>query len=94
MFLFGFDDDIVDIHMYIFTDLVMQTFLHTPLVCRPCISQTKWHSDIAISPVWGNKSGLYLIIKVQWYLVKTRIHIKKRQQLASGCGVDHLIDLM
>ena len=93
MFFFGFDDNIVDIFLNILTNLVMQAFLHAPLICHTYISQTEWHSDIAISPVRGNESSLYLIIGVQWDLVKTRVTIKERQQLASGCGVDHLIDL-
>jgi hypothetical protein len=35
---FGLDDDIVNIHMYIFIYLIMQTFLHTPLVSGTSIS--------------------------------------------------------
>ena len=92
MFFLSFDDDVIDINLHIFAYLIMQTFLHTTLISCAGISQTKAHYTIAISPVLGNKGSLYLIDRVQWYLVKTRVRIYKRQQGAPGCGVNHLID--
>ena len=77
MTFFSFYDDIVDIDLHIVTYLVMQAFLHASLVSRTCIFQPKGHGDIAISPVRGDKRCLYLIIRVQWDLVKTRITVKE-----------------
>ena len=47
---FGFNDYVVNIHLHISTDLVMQAFLHATLVSRIRIFQSKGHGDIAISP--------------------------------------------
>ena len=76
-FSLGFHDDVIDIHLHIFAYLVMQTFLHATLIRCTGISQTKAHNMIAISPIQGNEGSLYLISRVQRYLVEARICIYK-----------------
>jgi len=67
--LFGFHHDVFDVGMHVPSDLRLEAFLHASLVRGTCISQTKRHGDIAISPVRGNKGCLYLILWFQLDLV-------------------------
>ena len=74
---FGLDHNIINIHLHIFANLIVQTFLHASLVSCTSISQTKCHSEITINPLRGDKRCFYLILLQQGNLVETRISIDK-----------------
>ena len=45
--LFGLDHDVVRVGLNGSPDEAFETLKHTPLVCSPCILQTKQHCDVA-----------------------------------------------
>src|SRR3954469_16945077 len=92
MTLFGFYYHVIDVYLNIFVQLILQAFLHASLICCTCISQSEWHGTIAISPVRGDKRCLYLIIRIQWYLMESRIRVHKRQQLTPSSRIYDLVD--
>jgi hypothetical protein len=42
------DNDVIDVSLDRSTDVLSEHVVHAPLVCRACIPQTKWHSDVAV----------------------------------------------
>jgi hypothetical protein len=42
------DNDVIDVSLDRLADVLPEHVVHTPLVCRTCIPQAKWHSSIAI----------------------------------------------
>jgi hypothetical protein len=42
------DYDVIDVSLDRSADVLSEHMVHTPLVCRACIPQTEWHSNIAV----------------------------------------------
>jgi hypothetical protein len=42
------DYDVIDVSLDHSADMLSKHVVHAPLVCRTCIPQTKWHSNIAV----------------------------------------------
>jgi hypothetical protein len=42
------DYDVIDVSLDRSADVLSEHVVHAPLVCRTCIPQTKWHSNIAV----------------------------------------------
>src|SRR3954462_6642178 len=78
--------------MEISAELSVRAPLNCALISGASILQTKGHGDIAISPKRGYENSLYLIFYIKFYLVITSCGIQKRQKLAAGRRVNHLID--
>src|SRR3954468_21692033 len=70
----------------------MRAPLDCALVRGTSIFQTKRHGDITISPERGYESSLYLIFYSQFDLVIASCGIQKRQKLAVGRRINHLIN--
>src|SRR3954468_484672 len=70
----------------------MRAPLDCALVRGTSIFQTKRHGDITISPERGYESSLYLIFYSQFDLVIASCGIQKRQKLAAGRRINHLIN--
>jgi hypothetical protein len=42
------DYDVIDGSLDRSTNVLSEHVVHAPLLCRACIPQTKWHSDVAV----------------------------------------------
>jgi hypothetical protein len=42
------DYDVIDVSLDRSANVLSEHVVHAPLVCRACIPQTKWHSDVAV----------------------------------------------
>ena len=42
------DYDVIDVSLDRSANVLFEHVVHAPLVCRACIPQTKWHSNIAV----------------------------------------------
>src|SRR4051812_13982845 len=78
--------------MQISAELGVRAPLDCALVSGTSILQTKRHGDITISPERGYKCILYLIFNNKFYLVIASCGIQKRQKLAAGRRINHLIN--
>src|ERR1041384_6738809 len=78
--------------MQISAELGVRAPLDCALVSGTSILQTKRHGDITISPKRGYKCSLYLILNNKFYLVIASCGIQKRQKLAAGRRINHLIN--
>src|SRR4051812_33438230 len=70
----------------------MRAPLDRTLVRGTSIFKTKRHSDVTISPERGYESSLYFIFYNQFDLVIASCGIQKRQKLAAGRRINHLIN--
>src|SRR4051812_14368060 len=70
----------------------MRAPLDRTLVRGTSIFKTKRHSDVTISPERGYESSLYFIFYNQFNLVIASCGIQKRQKLAAGRRINHLIN--
>ena len=78
--------------MNILAELRSDATLHGTLIRCTAILPTKRHSDVAVSPEWGNKSCLNLIFYSKFNQVIAGSGIQKRQKLAAGRRVYDLVD--
>src|SRR3954467_6143675 len=78
--------------MEISAELGMSASLNCALISGTSILQTKRHGDITISPERGYKCSLYLIFYSKFDLVIASCGIQKRQKLAVGRRINHLIN--
>ena len=83
--------DIVHVNVGVSAKLLEETLLHATLKGGAGISQAEHHSQVAEGPKWREESGLQAVGRIKFDLVVSKIGIKEWQQLASGCGVNHLI---
>jgi hypothetical protein len=65
----GFNDDTIDIHLDIVTELFLQASLHAPLIGGSYVLQAERHRHIAVDPVRGDECGLLFVFDLQPYLV-------------------------
>src|SRR3954471_16786917 len=66
--------------------------LNCALISCTSILQTKRHGDITISPERGYECSFYLIFHSEFDLVIASCGIQKRQKLAAGRRINHLIN--
>src|SRR3954469_22161201 len=78
--------------MEISAELSVRAPLNCALISGASILQTKRHGDITISPERGYKRSLYLIFYNEFYLMIASCGIQKRQKLAAGRRINHLIN--
>src|ERR1044072_7266864 len=78
--------------MEISAELRMRASLNCALISGTSILQTKRHSDITVSPERGYECSFYLIFHSKFNLVIAGCGIQKRQQLAAGRSINHLIN--
>src|SRR4051812_10210874 len=78
--------------MQISAELSVRAPLNCALISGASIIQTKRHGDITISPERVYENHLYLIFYNKFYLVIDSCGIQKRQKLAAGRRINHLIN--
>src|ERR1043165_3703167 len=78
--------------MKVSAELRMRASLNCALISGTSILQTKRHGDIAVSPERGYECSFYLIFHSKFNLVIASCGIQKRQQLAAGRRINHLIN--
>src|ERR1043165_5786095 len=78
--------------MEISAELGMCAPLNCALISGTSVLQTKRHGDITISPERGYECSFYLILHSQFDLVISSCGIQKRQKLAAGRRINHLIN--
>ena len=59
-------------------DVLAEDLGHAPLVCGPCVSETKWHGYIAVHAEWGDERSRELVGLFHLDLMVTEIRIKER----------------
>jgi hypothetical protein len=72
--------------------LLLQTSLNCSLVSCSSVLQAKGHGDIAVGFIRGDEGHLDLSQLVQQDLVVARVGVQEGQQVAAGCGLNHLVD--
>src|SRR4051812_48487174 len=77
--------------MEISAELGVCASLDCALISGTSILQTRRHGDITISPERDYECSFYLIFHSKFNLVITSCGIQKRQQLAAGRRINHLI---
>lgn len=65
----AFDEHVVEIHLYVLSDLLFKDCVDQPLVCRTCILQTKRHHLVAIEGSVHDERRFFLIPLMHLYLV-------------------------
>jgi hypothetical protein len=58
-------------------DVVSEDVLHTPLVRRACVSEAKWHRDVAVHPEWRDERSRKLVGLLHFDLVVPGVGIKE-----------------
>jgi hypothetical protein len=88
----GLHDHVIDIGFdQIILDFINKALLDSALVCGPRVLKPKRHSRVIVGAERRNEGRLDLIILVESDLVITRVAIKKRQELAAGCGINDFV---
>jgi hypothetical protein len=88
----GLNDHIIDIGFdQIILDFINKALLDSALVCGPRVLKPKRHSRVTVGTKRRNKGCLDLIILFESDLVITRVAIKKRKELAAGCGINDFV---
>ena len=59
---FAFHHHIVNVHLNRPPNLILEHSRHHPLISGPCILWPKWHHDIVVVGIKGNKCRLLLIL--------------------------------
>ena len=75
--LSGLDYDVVHIGLDSLPDVLAEYLGHAPLVRGPCVSETKWHSSIAVHAEWGDERSRELVGLFHLDLMVTGIRIKE-----------------
>src|SRR3954463_11250116 len=78
--------------MEVSAELGVCASLDCALISGASILQTKGHGDITISPERGYECSFYLIFHRKFNLVIASCGIQKRQKLAAGRRINHLIN--
>src|SRR3954462_4876656 len=78
--------------MEVSAELRVCASLDCALISGTSILQTKRHGDITTSPERGYECSFYLIFHSKFNLVIASCGIQKRQKLAAGRRVNHLIN--
>jgi hypothetical protein len=55
------DYDVIDVSLDRLANVLSEHVVHAPLVCRACIPQTKWHSNIAVRAKGCDERGRELV---------------------------------
>jgi hypothetical protein len=85
-------DHIIDIGFdQIILDFIKKALLDSALVCGPHVLKPKRHSRVTVGAERRNEGRLDMIILFESDLVITRVAIKKRQELAAGCGINDFV---
>jgi hypothetical protein len=88
----GLHNHVIDVGFdHIILDFINKALLDSALVCGPRILKPKRYSRVTVGAERRNEGRLDLIILVERNLVITRVAIKKRQELAAGCGINDLV---
>lgn len=62
-----FDDYVVNIHLNVPSQLVIEDFIHRSLIYTPCIIlKSEWHHLIAIQPLVCDKGSMDLVMFSHW----------------------------
>ena len=73
----GLDHDVVHVGLDGLPDVLAKDLGHAPQVCRPCVSEAKQHSRIAVHAEWGDERSRELVGLFHLDLMVTRIRIKE-----------------
>ena len=57
----GFDDDVVDVDVYVTADLICKALLHAPLVSCASITKAEGHGGVAERSVWRDERRFLLV---------------------------------
>ena len=92
LFLFAFDEHIINIHLHVSPDLFLEHLVHQPLIGGPCVLESKRHDPIAVKPLVGDKGSFFLIFFSHLYLVIFGKCVHECEKLMSGGGVYQLVN--
>jgi hypothetical protein len=81
--LHAFYQHIVDVDFNISADLVLEHFVHQPLISGSSILQPKGHHSVTIETSISHKSGFLLVYLIHVYLVEStnRVHPRERETI-------------
>ena len=88
----GLDDDVVDVDLDVFADLLAKASLHAALVGGASILQAEGHDVVAVDACWRDECSEFLIFGFQLDLVVPRISVEEQKEGATRSAVDNLVD--
>ena len=88
----GLDDDVIDVDLDVFADLLVKASLHAALVGGASVLQTEGHDVVAVDACWRDECSELLVFDFELDLVVTRVCVEKRKESAARSGVDDLVD--
>ncbi|CAL2237870.1 unnamed protein product [Prunus armeniaca] len=80
----GFDQHIVYVDFHGYADLLLENFVHEPLVGCSGVLQPKGHDLVAVGPSLDDERGLHLVIIVHHNLIIAGVSIHEAEQLIAG----------
>ena len=83
----NFHQHVIYVDFYIPPNLWMKYVVNQPLICCPCILQTKGHHLITEQAWTGDKGCLLLVCLIHPYLIVSGESIYKAKQLVTCSGI-------
>ena len=80
---FTFDDHVVDIHLYVSPNLVLEHFVDHPLICGFDIFQVVGHDLVVVYPSVGDEGSVLLVLGGHSDLVVTQEGIYEYKEFVS-----------
>ncbi|KAI5321605.1 hypothetical protein L3X38_030676 [Prunus dulcis] len=88
----GFNQHVVYLDFHGFADLLIENFIHEPLVGCSDVLQPKGHYLVAVSPSLDDEKGLRLVILVHQDLIIAGVGVHEAEQLIAGSCIHKLVD--
>ncbi|CAL9000815.1 unnamed protein product, partial [Prunus brigantina] len=83
----GFDQHVVHIDLHSFADLLLDDFIHEPLIGCSNVLQPKGHDLVAVGPSLDDERSFRLVILVHQDLVIAGVGVHEAEQLIARSGI-------
>ncbi|CAL9025497.1 unnamed protein product, partial [Prunus brigantina] len=85
--LWGLDQHVVHVDFHSFADLLLEDFIHEPLVGCSGVLQPKGHDLVVVGPPLDDERGFRLVILMHQDLVMAGVGIHEVEQLIARSGI-------
>ncbi|KAI5323668.1 hypothetical protein L3X38_032740 [Prunus dulcis] len=90
--LWGLDQHVIHIDFHNFANLLLEDFIHEPLVGCSGVLQPKGHDLVAVGPSLNDERSFCLVVLMHYDLVIARVGIHEAEQLITRCGIHELVN--